>query len=84
MMRSALLFYMKFVKDLEGDGYIINPYDPCLTNKIVNGKQLIVAWHVDNLKGSHMKPSLIYQDNKSAILLETNCKASSSKCTKHI
>lgn len=31
-----------------------------------------------------MKPSLIYQDNKSAILLEWNRKASSSKRTKHI
>ncbi len=31
-----------------------------------------------------MKPSLLYQDNMSAILLETNGKASSSKRTKHI
>jgi hypothetical protein len=31
-----------------------------------------------------MRPSLIYQDNKSAMLLERNGKASSSKRTKHI
>ncbi len=31
-----------------------------------------------------MEPSLIYQDNMSAILLETNGKASSTKRTKHI
>jgi hypothetical protein len=32
----------------------------------------------------HMDPSLLYQDNMSAILLETNGRASSSKKTKHI
>jgi hypothetical protein len=31
-----------------------------------------------------MRPSLIYQDNKSAMLLKQNGKASSSKRTKHI
>ena len=28
--------------------------------------------------------NIVYQDNKSAIILENNVKASSSKCTKHI
>ncbi len=35
-------------------------------------------------QGYAMQPSLLYQDNISAILLETNGKASSSKRTKHI
>ena len=35
-------------------------------------------------QGYDMEPSLLYQDNISAILLETNGKASSSKRTKHI
>jgi hypothetical protein len=35
-------------------------------------------------QGSNMDPSLLYQDNMSAILLETNGRASSSKRTKHI
>ncbi len=35
-------------------------------------------------QGYDMEPSLLYQDNMSAILLETNEKASSSKRTKHI
>jgi hypothetical protein len=33
---------------------VLNPYDPCVTNKMVNGKQMTVCWHVDNLKVSHM------------------------------
>jgi hypothetical protein len=35
-------------------------------------------------QGYDMDPSLLYQDNMSAILLETNRRASSSKRTKHI
>ena len=35
-------------------------------------------------QGYEMRPSLIYQDNKSAMLLERNGKASSTKRTKHI
>jgi hypothetical protein len=35
-------------------------------------------------QGYDMEPSLLYQDNISAILLETNGKAGSSKRTKHI
>ena len=35
--------------DLENEGFVINPYDPCVANKIVDGKQFTVAWHVDAL-----------------------------------
>ena len=38
------------------DGFKLNPYDSCVANKIVNGKQMTVIWHVDDLKVSHMEP----------------------------
>ena len=31
-------------------GFIINPYDPCVAKKLINGSQLTATWHVDNLK----------------------------------
>ena len=31
----------------------MNSYDPCAANKMINGKQMTVAWHIDNLKVSH-------------------------------
>jgi hypothetical protein len=40
-------------------GFKINPYDPCVANKNVKGKELTVVWHVDGLKNSHRKPSLL-------------------------
>ncbi len=54
MMKSALLFYQKLVSELRSMGFIINPYDPCDANKIVNGKQLTLQWHVDDLMISHV------------------------------
>jgi hypothetical protein len=57
LLRSALLFYRKLVADLESTGFIINPYDPCIANKVINGEQMTVCWHVDDLKVSHMEPA---------------------------
>mgnify|MGYP001951138350 CR=1 FL=1 len=53
MLQSALLFYEKFVKDLTEYGFKLNPYDPCVANKTVNGEQLTIVWHVDDVKASH-------------------------------
>ena len=36
-LRSALLFYRKLVKDLKGMGFKLNPYDPCVANRMVRG-----------------------------------------------
>ena len=35
---------------MEAYGFRINPYDPCVANNMVGGKQLTVCWHVDNPK----------------------------------
>ena len=34
-------------------GFEVNPYDPCVVNKMINGSQMTVTWHVDELKISH-------------------------------
>ncbi len=53
LLKSALLFYRKLRGQLEGQGFKINPYDPCVANKWTRGGQLTVTWHVDDLKVSH-------------------------------
>ena len=53
MIQSPLLFYRKLKKDLEKVGFKVNPYNPCIANKMVNGHQIMVTWYVDNLKVSH-------------------------------
>ena len=59
MMKSALLFYRKLVADLTSIGYTVNPYDPCVANKIINGKQMTICWHVDDLFIGHADPSCV-------------------------
>ena len=48
---------MLFWKDLSGllygEGFVANPYDSCVMNKMIGGKQCTVLWHVDDLKISH-------------------------------
>jgi len=42
MMKSALIFYRKLISELKGMGFDINPYDPCIVNKIINGSKMTV------------------------------------------
>jgi hypothetical protein len=50
---------MKFVKSLKSKGFKLNPYDPCVANKQVNGEQLTVCFHVDNCKILHLTPKVV-------------------------
>ena len=59
LLVSAMLYYKKWTKDLQKYGFEINPYDPCVANKMVNGKQLTVSFHVDDVKISHMEPKIV-------------------------
>ena len=54
LLRSALLFYLKLVKDLEAYSFTLNPYDPCVANAEIEGSQMTVTWHVDDL-GCHIR-----------------------------
>ena len=53
LLQSALLFYEKLHSELENYGFEVKPYDPCVANKIVNGSQMTVTLHVNDLKVSH-------------------------------
>ena len=53
-MRAALLFWKKLSSQLVEWGFVINPYDWCVANKMINGKQCTILWHVDDLKISHV------------------------------
>lgn len=48
-MVASLLYYHKFIKSQ----YELNPYDPCVANKIIDGKQMTICFHVDDCKLSH-------------------------------
>ena len=43
MLESALAFYKLLRKKLEDEGFVVNPCDPCVANKEVNGGQMTVT-----------------------------------------
>ena len=61
MLKSALLFYKKIVKDLKSVWFTINPYNPCAANNMVGGKQITVVWHVDDLQVSYLDSRVVDQ-----------------------
>ena len=46
-------------KTLKEWGFEINPYDMCVANKHINGKQCTIVWYVDDLKISHKDSTVI-------------------------
>ena len=58
-VRSALLWYELFSTTLQAMGFALNPYDPCIANKVIEGSQCTIAWYVDDNKISHAKESVV-------------------------
>ena len=58
-MKSALLWYELFTTTLKDMGFELNPYDECVANKMINGKQCTIAWHVDDNKISHVDKDVV-------------------------
>ena len=58
-VQSALLWYDLFTGTLQKMGFELNPYDTCVANKVVDGKQCTIAWYVDDNKISHVDPKVV-------------------------
>ena len=41
LLRSSLLFYRNLCGELEECGFEINPYDPCMGNKMVRAETVV-------------------------------------------
>ncbi len=49
-VEATTLWYSDLCATMRGDGFIPNPYDPCVYNKIgTSGTQAMVVMHVDDL-----------------------------------
>ena len=49
----------KVAKHLQDKDFVCNDYDMCTFNKMVNGNQLTIQFHVDDLKASHHDPDVL-------------------------
>ena len=58
-LRAARLFWETLSGKLQEWGFTLNPYDSCVANKIIEGQQCTITWHVDDLKISHVAEHVV-------------------------
>ena len=58
-IESIMLWCNLFFKSLQELGFVIFPYDKCVANKIINGKQFTIVWYVDNIKMPRVDRSVV-------------------------
>ena len=63
MYALNLLYYgmNAFTKCQLNMGFRLNKYDPCVANKMINGKQCTIVWYVDDNKISHVDSKVVDQ-----------------------
>ena len=58
-LNASLILWKDITAELKGWGFAVNPYDECVVNKTINGKQCTILWHVDYLKISHVDSKVV-------------------------
>ena len=59
-LQATLLFWRKLQGFLMDQlGFTPNPYDQCMVNKIIQGKQCTISWHVDDIMVSHVDKTVV-------------------------
>lgn len=54
MLQAVLLFWKLLSSKLVLWGFVINPYNWCVANKMIDRKQCTIMWHVEDMKISHV------------------------------
>ena len=58
-VQSSILWYELYSTTLTDMGFKLNPYDLCVANSDIDGKQCTVCWYVDDNKISHVKLEVV-------------------------
>ena len=58
-MNAALLAYKKLANLLTDWGFVINPCDPCVWNKMIGKYQITIMFHIDDLLMSHVRAEIV-------------------------
>jgi hypothetical protein len=58
-LQAAMLFWKDLTGYLTQHGFVLNPYNNCVANKMIDGTQCTILWHVDDLKISHVKQKVL-------------------------
>ena len=63
-LKEPILWYSLFANTLKENGYTIYPYNNCVANKEINGKQFTICWYVDDIKFSHVDETVVKEEIK--------------------
>ena len=69
-MNAALLAYTKLANLFKEWGFVMNPYDPCVWNKMVGKYQMTIMFHIDDLVETDpikWKKHLVKEDGRDMI-----------------
>jgi hypothetical protein len=58
-LSAAILAYRKLTSYFKEWGFEMNPYGACVWNKMINGTQMTVVFHVDDGLVSHINPTQV-------------------------
>ena len=59
-LQGAMLFWKELTQFVTVDlGFTINPYDPCIANKMICSEQCTILWHVDDIMLSHVSQDVL-------------------------
>ena len=59
LIESALLWYKLYSETFEGMEFVINPYNRCVTNKMINGKQCKILRCIEDKNWSYVNPNVV-------------------------
>jgi hypothetical protein len=61
-LQASLLFWKELSTFLVSTlGFEFNPYDKCVVNKVIDGRQCTIIWHVDDLMLKHVSQEVLDQ-----------------------
>ena len=60
-MMASLLYYEKFTTRLDKAGINMNPYDLCVWNQNIRGKQCTIFFHANDCKISYKSTNVLDQ-----------------------
>ena len=53
------MWYNLYKDNLEKEGFVLNPFDKCTANKMIDYKQCTIQLYVDDIKVTHVNEDVI-------------------------
>jgi len=58
-LQSAMHFWKNLTAKLTSMGFMVNPYDKCIADKVIRRRQCIILWQLDDIKVSDVDSQVV-------------------------